>query len=62
MVDCIIGTPLFIQINVSGGEPDDVQVNVKVDPIRRDADADVAVITGAAICQLINCIHSYQTL
>jgi len=28
LVDCVIGTPSFIQVNVSGGEPSEVQDNV----------------------------------
>ena len=46
--------PLSMQ-NVSGGEPDEVQVNVILDPRtistadNDDDDDDMAVITGAAV-------------
>jgi len=47
----IIGTPSFIHVNVSGGEPDEVQVNVISEPIATFTGDDdgVAVITGAAV-------------
>jgi len=50
--DGIIETPSFIHMNVSGGEPDEVQDNVISDPIvifTVDNDDDIAVITGAAV-------------
>ena len=50
--DGVIGTPSFIHVNVSGGEPDELQDNVISDPIvifTGDNDDGVAVITGAAV-------------
>ena len=53
-VDCVTGIPSFIHVNVSGGEPDEVQVNVILDPRTmstgdNDDDDIAAVITGAAV-------------
>ena len=51
-MSCVIGTPSFIQMNVSGGEPVEVQVNVKEEPIttsKADIDDGVLIIAGAAV-------------
>ena len=54
-VDCVTGIPFFIHVNVSGGEPDEIQVNVILEPRTisigdNDDDDDIAsVITGAAV-------------
>ena len=45
-----IGSPSFIHVNVSGGEPDEVQDNVILYPSTTDIDDDeLAVTTGAAV-------------
>ena len=54
-------TPSFIQVNVSGGEPSDIQDNVSGVPIATFTVDDVAaVITGVAIKFFINDVK--QTL
>jgi len=51
LVDCVIGTPSFIHVNVSGGEPCEMQNNVSGVPKATFTVDDVElVITGAAIC------------
>ena len=57
-MDCVTGTPSFIHVNVSGGEPDEVQVNVILDPrtistAANDDDGTATVITGAAVWKCI---------
>jgi len=49
-VECVIEIPSFIHVNVSGGDPDEVQVNVKGEPITTSLlDNDgYTVITGEA--------------
>ena len=51
LVDCVTGTPSFIQMNVSGGDPDEMQDNVKEDPMiaYKVDDDDGVVNTGAAV-------------
>jgi len=50
LVDCVIGKPSFIQVNVSGGEPCEVQDNVRGDPTTIvTEDDDERTITGAAV-------------
>ena len=49
LVDCVIGAPSFIQINLSGGDPDEVQFNVKGEPMITNTDDISFVITGAAV-------------
>ena len=53
-LDCVTGTPSFIHVNVSGGEPDEVQDNVILYPSTTDIDDDdeLAVITGAAVWKM----------
>ena len=41
--------PSFIQVNVSGGEPSDIHVNVSGAPITPETLDIVVVITGAAV-------------
>lgn len=52
-MDCVTETPSLIQVNVSGGEPDEMQVSVILDSITISLvdsdDDDMAVITGAAV-------------
>ena len=50
-MDCsTVGSLSFIHVNVSGGEPDEVQDNVILYPSTTDIDDDeLAVITGAAV-------------
>ena len=49
LVECVIGKPSFIQMKVSGGDPDEVQVNVKGEPITTFiVDNEYLVITGEA--------------
>ena len=48
----MIGTPFFIQMNVSGGDPDEIQVNVNGEPIatyKGDNDGCTVVMTGKAV-------------
>ena len=53
LVDCVTETPSLIQVNVSGGEPDEMQVSVILDSITISLvdsdDDDMALITGAAV-------------
>ena len=53
LVDCVTETPFLIQVNVSGGEPDEMQVSVILDSITISLvdsdDDDMALITGAAV-------------
>ena len=50
MVDCNIATSSFLQVNVSGGEPREVQFNVREEPTATVMVDDVKVsITGAAM-------------
>ena len=57
LVDCVTGILSFIQVNVSGGEPDEIQVNVILDPrtisTGDNDDDDMPVITGAAVWRLL---------
>ena len=49
------GVPSFIQVNVSGGEPCEVQDNIREEPIILLTVDNVVVITGAAVCmKLVN--------
>ena len=49
LVECVNGTPSFFQMKVSGGDPDEVQVNVKGEPITTSiVDNEYLVITGEA--------------
>jgi len=48
LVDCAIGVPSFIQVNVSGGEPSEVQDNISGDPMIPCTTDHSVVITGAA--------------
>ena len=51
-MSCVIGTPSFIQMNVSGGEPVEVQVNVREEPMttsKADIDVCVFIIAGVAV-------------
>jgi len=43
-VDCVTGTPSFIQINVSGGDPDEIHVKELL-----IVNNNKFVITGAAV-------------
>jgi len=43
-VDHVIGTPSFIQVNVSGGEPSEIQDKIKVTPIWAFTTEGVAVV------------------
>lgn len=69
----MIGTPSFIHMNVSGGDPDEVQVNVRVEPVstfKADDDGCVDIITGGAMYDNMNIViiphaqplHSYLLL
>ena len=53
LVDCVTETPSLIQVNVYGGEPDEMQVSVILDSITISLvdsdDDDMALITGAAV-------------
>ena len=49
------GVPSFIQVNVSGGEPSEVQDNVRGEPVILLTIDNVVVMTGAAVCmKLVN--------
>ena len=52
-MDCSTGPLSFLHVNVSGGEPDELQVNVILDPrtmsTAANDDDDMPVITGAAV-------------
>ena len=53
----MIGTPFFIHMNVSGGDPDEVQVNVRGEPVstfKTDDDGCVDIITGGAMYDNMN--------
>ena len=67
LVDCVTGTPSFIHVNVSGGEPDEVQDNVMLDPksisTADDDDNELSVIIGAAAGNVLNkMIRHYKVL
>ena len=52
LVDCSVGPPSFLQVNESGGEPCEVQFNVRGDPteiVMGDDDDDGLLMIGAAI-------------
>ena len=50
LVDCIIGPLSFLHVNVSGGEPREVQDNVRGEPTSIDKeDNDEGSIIGAAV-------------
>ena len=50
MVDCSTGPLSFLHVNVSGGEPRDIQDNVRGSPrLTIITDDDGVSITGAAI-------------
>ena len=50
LVERVNGTPSFFQVKVSGGDPDEVQVNVKGEPITISiVDNEYLVITGEAV-------------
>ena len=49
-MDCSIGPLSFLHVNVSGGEPREVQDNVREEPIVTvTVDDDGVSITGAAV-------------
>ena len=50
LVECVIETSSFVHVKVSGGDPDEVQVNVKGEPIATSLldNDEYAVITGEA--------------
>ena len=49
LVEFVIGTPSFIQMKLSGGDPDEVQVNVTGEPITIFlVDNEYVVIIGEA--------------
>ena len=49
------GVPFFIQVNVSGGEPCEVQDNVRGEPNSTLTVDNVVVMTGTAACmKLVN--------
>ena len=55
----MIGTPFFIHMNTSGGDPDEVQVNVRVVPVsifKADDDGCVDIITGEAMYDNMNIV------
>ena len=55
----MIGTPSFIHMNVSGGDPDEVQVNDRVEPVstfKADDDGRVDIITGEAMYDNVNIV------
>jgi len=50
LVDCTIGPRSFLHVNVSGGEPCEVQDNVRVEPTTTvTVDDDGGSIIGAAV-------------
>ena len=50
LVDCTIGPPSFLYVNVSGGEPREVQDNVRGELISTvTVDDDEGSIIGAAV-------------
>jgi len=50
LVDCTIGPLSFLQVNVSGGEPREVQDNVSGEPIITvTVEGDGVSITGATM-------------
>jgi len=50
LVDCTIGPLSFLQVNVSGGEPCEVQDIVRGEPtVTVIVDDDGVTITGAAV-------------
>ena len=56
LVDCIIGPLSFLQVNVSGGEPREIQDNVRVEPTKTVMlDDDGVSITGAAVWRDESC-------
>ena len=49
-MDCNIEPPSFLQVNVSGGEPREVQFKLREEPTGIvTVDDDVVLITGAAV-------------
>ena len=49
-MDCNIGPPSFLQVNVSGGEPCEVQFKLREEPTGTvTVDDDGVSITGAAV-------------
>ena len=55
----MIGTSSFIHMNVSGGDPDEVQVNVRVEPVstfKADDDGCIDIITGVAMYDYMNIV------
>ena len=60
-MECVIGTLSFIQMKVSGGDPDEVQVNVKGEPIATSVvDNEYVVISGEAGEYKCNLMHAYK--
>ena len=64
LVEFVTGTPSFIQMKVSGGDPDEVQVKVKEEPIVTSmVDNGYLVITGEAggyTCIIANKFKHYK--
>ena len=58
LMDCVVGTPSFIQVNVSGGEPREVQDNVREVPIAITLFGEKGgSIIGAAKWRGLLCYH-----
>ena len=49
LVDCTIGPPSFLHVNVSGGEPCEVQDNVRGEPPATIMVDDGGSMSGAAV-------------
>ena len=50
LVDCSIGPLFFLHVNVSGGEPCEVQDNVRREPVTTaTVDCDGGSMSGAAV-------------
>ena len=49
LVDCTTGPLSFLHVNVSGGEPRDVQDNVRVEPTATVTFGDGGSVIGAAV-------------
>ena len=59
LVDCAIGPPSFLQVNMSGGEPREVQDSVTLEPMAAISVELAGVsITGVAVNAKVN-VNAY---
>ena len=62
-MECVNGTPYFFQVKVSGGDPDEVQVNIKGEPITAfTVDTEYLIITGEAGECIYTCLTTNNQL